>query len=762
MTGGTSGLTSPSVDLVLRRNLLKILGLALALSLVVGILAVPAAPANAQNINESQGCGVPGYRPPRAGTSGRLSTDFIMHGPLADLFGRSYAQVSGSMVPWPIPMSNGRTTQVHERVLPALQLATANLEREMAAGRYYGVTNWSSWSWRSVAGGRKGVSFHAFGSAVDINPAQNPFLNDPEAELVTDMPQWYVDAFADAGFCWGGLWVNLKDAMHYSWMGPLATPGYGTVPAPYAPVTAEGNFTQTGFVGPLEFENGDGYQMAAIDRTRDGTPEIYGWKWDGDGTVRIEVRPAHWDFAVTGLRENVAVIGGPATHDLWMSDYDNDNRADLWVYDTVNQMATVYGDTVWQEPKLEQANRFTEVIGRFLLPDADFRLSGDHDRDGANDLILLSSTGDLEIRGGNGMDLILFEGNIGPVSAPVAADDYNVDGVVDIYVLGESVEVLLGPDYTTRATDKGLVAPGEWLTMGDYDGDGRPDLYTFDNRELTVRLGGVRGADEDITFWFKYDEQSPWDAGPECRDPDLCDQIGFIFEDSELWLRDTLAWHGGDYANFYFGNPGDLGVMGDWDCDGLDTPGMFRPSNGFAYVSNVNATEVASTDFYFGLGGDIPLAGDWDGDGCDTLAIYRPSEAKVYMSNSLRTQLADTSYFFGTPGDVPFAGDFNGDGQDEIGLFRPSDGFVYFRYTQDTGPADKAYYFGEPGDQLLAGDWNGDGTDTLAVHREAEGFWYFKLVNEQGFADHVLEAGPAEETLRLLSGVFGDLPYGEN
>ena len=357
---------------------------------------------------------------------------------------------------------------------------------------------------------------------------------------------------------------------------------------------------------------------------------------------------------------------------------------------------------------------------------------------------------------------MLFEGNVGPISTPVAADDYNVDGVVDLYLLGDSVEVLLGPDYTTRATDKGPVADGDWMAMGDYDGDGRPDIYTLDGSDLTVRLGGIRGAEEDITFWFKYDEQSPWDAGPECMGPEECDQIGFVYEDNELWLRDTLAWHGGDYANFYFGNPGDAGVMGDWDCDGIDSPGMFRPSNGFAYVSNSNSTAVAETDFYFGLGGDLPLAGDWDGDGCDTLAIYRPSEAKVYLSNNLRTQLADTDYFFGTPGDVPFAGDFNGDGRDEVGLYRPADGFVYFRYEQSSGPADKSYYFGEPGDQLLVGDWNGDGTDTLAVHRSDEGFWYFKLANEQGFADHVLEAGPAEEPLTLLAGVFGDLAYGEN
>ncbi|NNC42802.1 MAG: hypothetical protein HKO03_06150, partial [Acidimicrobiia bacterium] len=106
-------------------------------ALVVGPAGVPGA--DAQNINESQGCGVVGYRPPRANSSGRLPTDFIMHGPFADMFGRSYAQVSGSMVSWVIPMSDGKTTLVHERILPALQLATANLEREMASGRRYEV-----------------------------------------------------------------------------------------------------------------------------------------------------------------------------------------------------------------------------------------------------------------------------------------------------------------------------------------------------------------------------------------------------------------------------------------------------------------------------------------------------------------------------------------------------------------------------------------------------------------------------------------------
>ena len=47
--------------------------------------------------------------------------------------------------------------------------------------------------------------------------------------------------------------------------------------------------------------------------------------------------------------------------------------------------------------------------------------------------------------------------------------------------------------------------------------------------------------------------------------------------------------------------------------------------------------------FYFGLGDDAPIVGDWNGDGCDTLGIYRPSEARVYLSNVLATRFADAA-----------------------------------------------------------------------------------------------------------------------
>ena len=77
------------------------------------------------------------------------------------------------------------------------------------------------------------LSFHAVGAAIDINSITNPYRGDNV--LVTDMPEWFVKAWTDAGWCWGGDWQTIKDPMHFSWQGPLYTPGYPAAAPVHAP-----------------------------------------------------------------------------------------------------------------------------------------------------------------------------------------------------------------------------------------------------------------------------------------------------------------------------------------------------------------------------------------------------------------------------------------------------------------------------------------------------------------------------------------------
>ena len=77
----------------------------------------------------------------------------------------------------------------------------------------------------------------------------------------------------------------------------------------------------------------------------------------------------------------------------------------------------------------------------------------------------------------------------------------------------------------------------------------------------------------------------------------------------------SLRGAAGGVTTFYYGDPGDVPFVGDWDCDGIDTPGLYRQSDGFVYLRNSNTQGIADIRFFFGNPGDIPMAGDFDNDG---------------------------------------------------------------------------------------------------------------------------------------------------
>jgi hypothetical protein len=199
-------------------------------------------------------------------------------------------------------------------------------------------------------------------------------------------------------------------------------------------------------------------------------------------------------------------------------------------------------------------------------------------------------------------------------------------------------------------------------------------------------------------------------------------------------------------GQFYFGNPGDFAFMGDWDCDGVDTPGLYRQSDGYAYLRNSNTQGIADVSFFFGNPGDLPMAGDFDGDGCDTLSLYRPSEGQFYIIDRLGSGdrglgRAQHSYYFGNPGDAPFMGDWDGDGIDTPGLRRNSNGFVYLRHSNSQGIADIEYFYGDAGDIVFTGDWDNNGSDTLGLYRPANGTVYLRNTNSTGIADFAYVMG---------------------
>jgi hypothetical protein len=221
------------------------------------------------------------------------------------------------------------------------------------------------------------------------------------------------------------------------------------------------------------------------------------------------------------------------------------------------------------------------------------------------------------------------------------------------------------------------------------------------------------------------------------------DGVGVVDQGSGLW---TLRRPDGSTFSFFYGNPGDVPIMGDWNCDGISTPGLYRQSDGFVYLRNSNTQGIADIRFFFGNPGDLPMAGDFNGDGCDTVSIYRASEARWYVINALGANdgglgPADFSYLFGDQGDVPVVGDWNNDGIDTPGLRRFSNGFVYIRNSNTQGNADQSWFYGDNADHVFTGDFDGDGADSIGLFRPANTTIYLRNSLSTGIADTQFQLG---------------------
>ncbi len=243
-------------------------------------------------------------------------------------------------------------------------------------------------------------------------------------------------------------------------------------------------------------------------------------------------------------------------------------------------------------------------------------------------------------------------------------------------------------------------------------------------------------------------------VAPPCPDGTICDTVAFQERGGRFDLWERLAANTA-LTSFYFGNPGDVPFSGDWDCDGVETPGLYRRSDGYVYLRNSNTEGMADITFFFGDPGDFPLAGDFDNDGCDTVSIYRPAEQQFYVINELGSNDgglgdAEFSFQFGNTGDKPFVGDFDGDGVDTVGLHRESTGLVYFRDSNTTGIAEFEFIYGDPGDKIVAGDWDGDGADSIGVYRPSNGVFYLKFTNQEGVADASFLAGEYTGVIALV------------
>jgi len=119
----------------------------------------------------------------------------------------------------------GSGITVHQKITAALRRVDARIATlvrgDPTLGRFF-VKLGGGYNDRAIAGTTR-KSAHAFGIAVDVNPAFAEYWRWQPGKWKSRVPQLLVDAFEAEGFAWGGRWYHF-DTMHFEYRPELFDP----------------------------------------------------------------------------------------------------------------------------------------------------------------------------------------------------------------------------------------------------------------------------------------------------------------------------------------------------------------------------------------------------------------------------------------------------------------------------------------------------------------------------------------------------------
>lgn len=238
-------------------------------------------------------------------------------------------------------------------------------------------------------------------------------------------------------------------------------------------------------------------------------------------------------------------------------------------------------------------------------------------------------------------------------------------------------------DWYLRTTPSGGVAEQEFHyglgsdvpLVGDWNGNGSETvgvarLSAGDQIQWFLRNSNSAGG-ADLSFSFgelRFISGDVLGSIPVAGNFDPSDdayEVGVVYADSSTG---TLTWvirrdltPSSPTVTFSYGRAYDRPVVGDWNGDGSDTPGVVR-SNTWYLTNQVLTGGLADLSFRFGSGRDLPVPGDWNGDGIDTPGVVRDaagtqvgSYQNWLLRNSNTAGPANASFTFGGE---PLAVDF--------------------------------------------------------------------------------------------------------
>lgn len=212
---------------------------------------------------------------------------------------------------------------------------------------------------------------------------------------------------------------------------------------------------------------------------------------------------------------------------------------------------------------------------------------------------------------------------------------------------------------------------GNWSSThipiaGDWNGSGRDTAGIVDKgyspMKWFLRNSHASGAPDQV---YDYGSSGSQPVSGDYACPNSHDKP-VVFQNGSWYFRRPS---GSTLIRGPFGSAGNIALLRDgnqWSC-GADMM-VFNPSNAYWQLTvRRSAPYVTDLAFYYGVSGDIPLLGDWDGDGMDTPGVFRPSNRTFYLDNEYGTA-PEHVFQWGYSHWKPVVGDWNDNGQDTIGM----------------------------------------------------------------------------------------------
>jgi hypothetical protein len=193
-------------------------------------------------------------------------------------------------------------------------------------------------------------------------------------------------------------------------------------------------------------------------------------------------------------------------------------------------------------------------------------------------------------------------------------------------------------------------------------------------------------------------------------------------------FTDLAVWRPG-YGNWFiklsasgvdqvaqWGFIGDIPLPGDYDGDGEADLAVYRPSNGTVYIHGDECGGERTVMVGYGT----PVVGDFDGDTVDEPGIYDGTLGVFWIRRANGTYIY---YNLGATGGQPVIADYDGDFKSDAATYDSSTGNWRVRNSNSSG-AITVTWWGAYGEIPVPGDYDGDNRADLVTWSTIDGWWW--------------------------------------